>query len=413
MADDYARRKQATPAASTARGIDLPTDNAAFAPLLQNGTEERIVRTVREQAPISRARIAATAGLPNAAVSRGAARLLERGLLDESGLTDRTGPRAKRGLQLSPRAGHVIAVEYRGGGIEGVAVNSAYECIGRATDATPLAGQSQDARLAAIVAFVRDLAASVPTDRGPCLGIGLVDPGVVDTEAGRTVKCTTLDKWHDVPVVAHVNGELGLPALLLNSMIAGIRAVDRIELGGSYSDLMFIEYGDGIACGLKIGGRYVGGHSGLAGELGHLRVTDRPIACRCGAVGCLEAIAALPAMARDLRAATGNECRGIEVLHAAAAGDGAALRVVTEAFGCVGRTIAGMINVLDPEAVVLDLLFAAAGDNALAALTAACREAAAILHARTPELRLSSLDEHLCSLGAAAAVLDHCWTDGR
>ena len=229
---------------------------------------------------------------------------------------------------------------------------------------------------------------------------------------------TIMDDWNNVPIVDILQQHFNLPVMLLNSSSAHIRAVDRLELRNEYRNLIYIEYGKGIACGLKLEDNYILGQSNLAGELGHLRVTDSQIPCRCGGVGCLEAVAALPALARNAKEAISENSSsslarienidGLTVLTAAAKGDRLAIRVVDEAFEYLGRAVAGLINILNPEAVVFDSNISLAGEEAVGALMRALKKN--ILPSNFAELKvkISSLPSYLCVLGGAVALLDLC-----
>ncbi|MEW6355118.1 MAG: ROK family transcriptional regulator [Planctomycetota bacterium] len=386
--------------------------------IAQNGTETAILRAIRDGAPISRSGIAQQTGMQLAAVSRSVTRLIRAGVLLETPLADANGPRRKRGLSLNPAAGHCLSVAYDASGIEGVVVDAAYGVRHKESVAAPIGAAPRQEKVDRIATFVEGLRARVPSSIGDCLALAAVDPGVVDETTGRVLFSSTMDDWRDVPIVEILRDRLGLPILLLQTSTATIRAVDHFELRGAARNALYIEYSEGVGCGMKLGGQVVAGRLNLAGELGHTRVTDDPAPCRCGAVGCLEAVAALPALARKVRAAieegshtslTERETvSGADVLAAAAAGDRLASRIVEEAFGYVGRAVGGLVNVLAPEIVVIDSAVAAAGEAAVGALLRAIRSNTLPTHGERLEVRISALASHTKSLGGAAAVLDRC-----
>lgn len=102
-----------------------------------------------------------------------------------------------------------------------------------------------------------------------------------------------MDDWFDVPIASILEEKFALPVVLLNGSIAAIKAVDRFETTGTVNNLIYIGFSEGIGCGLKLQGNFISGKANVAGEFGHLIITDKPIPCRCGAVGCLEAVVAL------------------------------------------------------------------------------------------------------------------------
>jgi len=344
--------------------------------------------------------------------------LLRNGVITESALTDTRGPRRKRGIRLNPQLGYCIGVEYGPSMIEGVIVNTAYETLATKTKKIRLANLPQNDKISNITAFIEELKNDVPHSVGKCLGLAVIDPGAIDREAGVTLMSTTMEHWHNVPIVKILESNLDLPIMLLNSSIYKIRAVDRLELRGAPRNLIYIEYSEGIGCGLKLEGNYISGQTYLAGELGHIRVTDKPVPCVCGGIGCLEAIAALPALAAKAKAGLSEnssslmadieEIDGLAVINSAAKGDRLAAHIVDEAFDYLGRAVAGLVNILNPEIVIFDSTISAAGTEGIAALMRSVNKNVMSWHLKSLDVRISKLTSHLGPLGGSVAVMDHC-----
>jgi glucokinase len=210
-----------------------------------------------------------------------------------------------------------------------------------------------------------------------------------------------------------------LPVKLLNTGISKIRAVDRLELNNTVDNFIYIEYGTGIACGLKLNGTYISGHGNLAGELGHLRVTDAQIPCSCGGVGCLEAVSSLSALAKNASQAIAGkssilagrkQITGVDVIRAAAENDRLASRIVDEAFEKIGTAVAGLVNILSPKIVLFDSTIGEAGPEAVTMLLRTLQKSVLISHQSQLETKISSIKSHLGAFGGAAAVLDECIT---
>ncbi len=165
---------------------------------------------------------------------------------------------------------------------------------------------------------------------------------------------------------------------------------------------IIIEYQSGISCGIKLQGSYITGRSHLAGEFGHLKVTDQLIPCRCGAVGCLEAVAALPALTKKLqdiiqeipgdRSQYPDKFDGTHILRSAAEGNRPAQRIVEEAFGYLGNAVGGLVNLLAPEAVAI--------------LVQSARKSILPAHIKQTDIRISQLQPTIAALGGAVALLD-------
>lgn len=376
-----------------------------------NRTQARILRAVRDRSPISRTSIVAATGLPHAATSRAVAALLERGVLVEIPYADARGPRRKRGLAFNPDKGFCVAVEYGPAGLEAVALDAAYGRLASNRRETNLVPLSRPDKLEAIGAFIQDFLASAELRGRAPLRLALVDPGIVDTTRGVTIETSMLDDWHAVPVRAIFEREFGRPVELLSTSQAKIRAVDRLELDGHTADLMYIEYGEGIGCGLKLGGRYVSGAGNLAGELGHGRVAGEDGACRCGGAGCLEAVASLPAIATRANATrppAASFPSGMAVLKAFELGDDSVYAVVSAAFEHIARAVGAVINVVNPSICVLDYRLGAAGPRVLDTFLGALERNTLPSHWQGLDVRVSRLDAFIGPLGGGAAVLDRC-----
>jgi predicted NBD/HSP70 family sugar kinase len=383
--------------------------------LAENGTEATILMAVRDHSPLSRARLFQLSGLPPATISRAAAKLLEQGVLVEERNADTSGIRAKRGLGLNPAAATAIGIEYTPRGVSGVVVSAAYGERHRESQELDLAAMGSKAGIAAILKFAKTFVAAATPETGRLLGIGLADPGIVDASKGVETRSTILPGWSGVPVADTISKAFNLPVVLMNSMSAAIRAVDRREVPDRQSNVLFIEYGDGVACGMKLGGRYHGGFGSRAGELGHFRISDRPVPCRCGAAGCLEALASLPSLAREAKSAllddsasvlaSQGDFDGQAVLAAAAAGDRLAGRVVGEAFKYLARAVAGLANVLAPELIILDSSLAQAGERAFDSFEREF-ELSLLEAGAAGKIMLSKIGPERNALGAAFSILD-------
>lgn len=387
-----------------------------FAELAANGTQATILQAVRDVSPISRTGIVSLTGQPHAAVSRSIATLLDTGLVTESALTDTRGPRRKRGIKLNPQFGYCLAVEYRTSVIEGVVVNTAYETVLSETHQVHFTDATEEEITKMIINFLKELKDEVPESLGRCLGVAVVDPGAIDTVAGMTIMATSFKHWANVRIVEIIENHLHLPVILLNTSTAKIRAIDRLELRNAYKNVAYIEYGDGIGCGLKLEGNYIQGCNNVAGELGHIRVTDEPVLCRCGGYGCLEAVAALHVLAEkamaviadDMNMSNQAEIDGIKILEAAAKGDRLATYLVDQAFDYLGRAVATLVNIVNPEVVVFDNKISVAGEEAYNVLLRSLRKYTFHPSFKSLDLRISQTGSYLGALGGAASVMDRC-----
>jgi len=218
-------------------------------------------------------------------------------------------------------------------------------------------------------AFTRIHAAAAALSRGREIsGVGVACAGLIDVEKGLLRSSPNLASWEGAPLRRIAKRHFSLPISVDND--ANSAAWGEVCAGGrkGASDLVFITLGTGVGGGIVAGGRLVRGVSNYAGEVGHTTVDPAGPRCRCGNRGCLEAIAGSYGMIRRARALARERpgrylSKWIErdrrkltpalIAEAARKGDGAARRVLRETGEALGTAIASLVNLLNPEAVII------------------------------------------------------------
>lgn len=135
------------------------------------------------------------------------------------------------------------------------------------------------------------------------------------------------------------------------------------------TDFIFVKMSDGLGAGLVLGGRLHRGSRGIAGNIGHVRVRDDGNVCICGNRGCLETLVSAQSLVAALQPAhPEQELTLADLFRFVAAGDPGAERLVEDAGRAVGRTLADVINVLNPAAIVVGGRLSGLGEPLLAGL---------------------------------------------
>lgn len=199
------------------------------------------------------------------------------------------------------------------------------------------------------------------------IGIGISSPGPLDPWRGLVVAPPNLRGWHDVPLADRVQAALGLPAFLERDTNVAAQCEWRYGAARGTRDAIYITVSTGIGGGIILDGRPLHGRDGTAGEVGHLTVElDGPV-CGDGQRGHVEAIAAGSGIARAAREALaagrapglaalvrgGAEPDAAAVARAADAGDADCQSILDHAWEALGALCAGLVNVLNPEVIVL------------------------------------------------------------
>ncbi|MFT4028280.1 MAG: ROK family transcriptional regulator [Protaetiibacter sp.] len=297
----------------------------------------------------SRAELARELGVSPALMTQITKELLAAGLVVELEHSPSQGGRPAQMLGLATSAGTAIGVKVAADhlalvevGIDGTMKRSASEPFD-ANATTVLSDLS-----ALIQRFISG------SGSGRLLGVGVGLPGSVDEQHSGVVDSTQLD-WRQVPVGESLRRALHLPVLVENNVNALAVAERLYGIGRRHDDFLVITIGTGIGAAIVVDGVVLRGAGGGAGEIGHFPVAEDGHPCSCGNRGCLETLigeAGLIRTARERGALT--EGGGITALRDAAdAGD----LVSTEVFGAaghqLGRSLAGIVHTIDPEAVIL------------------------------------------------------------
>jgi glucokinase len=233
------------------------------------------------------------------------------------------------------------------------------------------ADQGADAvtdRIARLVLdVVEDAAATAGVARGGFLGIGLGAPGPLDRERGIVVVAPNL-RWHDYPLRDEINKRTGLPASLDNDANCATLGEWWLGAGRGSRHMIGLTIGTGLGGGLILDGELYHGASDVAGEIGHTTIETQGRRCACGNYGCLEAYASGTAVAQRAREAlAGDDLSALRdlvqgdlsqitaqtVYQAAKSGDAIALEVVRDTAKFLGAGLANLLNLFNPEVVVL------------------------------------------------------------
>ena len=306
--------------------------------------------------PVSRAQVAAATGLTRATASTLAEALLAGGLLVEGPLppTERSG-RPATGLRLagaSP-AGLGLAID-----VDHVAA-CVVDLSGTVRARRVVAGDQRGARAADVVRRVARLAARTAVEAGlPLAGATVAVPGLVDPGGRRLLRAPNLG-WQDVGVLDLLAKDPLLAPLRLR-MDNEADLATLAEAPYARGDFAYLSGEVGLGAGIVLDGRLHRGGRGWSGEIGHLTVDRRGPRCSCGARGCLEQYAGQEALLRrsglPVAAAASRpvpEPAVRRLVELAEAGRRPVLRALDDAGHALGVVLAGVVNLLDLDEVVL------------------------------------------------------------
>ncbi|MEW6232294.1 MAG: ROK family protein [Chloroflexota bacterium] len=281
-----------------------------------------------------------------------------------------------------------------------------------------LAFRGPDVVLGRIVACLREMVAAAQGQA--ILGIGLGAPGPLNPWTGVISTPPNLPGWHDVPLRDLLAQEFHLPVYVGNDANLAALGEHRFGAGKGVDDLIYITVSTGIGGGIISGGRLFLGADGAAGEVGHQTLDINGPRDRCGNVGCLEVLAAGPAIARQANEAIARgeataiatlaqaENRPISAEHverAARQGDRLAQQILERAGENIGVGVVNLLHLFNPRLVIIGGGVANAGELLLEPIRRTVQERAMEVFRRNLRIVPAALGDDAGLYGAVALVL--------
>lgn len=258
-------------------------------------------------------------------------------------------------------------------------------------------------------------------EQGSAVGIGIADPGLVDSRNGVTVTSSTIEFWNQVPLKQIFEKEFGVPTIVESKTRAKTIAERMLGAGQKQENMIYLDYGTGIGAGIIVDGELLYGRDCGVGEVGHTHIAEDGPACKCGSIGCLEAIAGAAAIEARIRKAlsegatsqvvelAGGDPQKItvwNVLSAASLGDKMCNNIIVEIGHSLGVGIANLVNLFNPSVVVLDKRLERAGDSLLDQICRTVKGQALTSSSARLAIRIGELGAEAGLLGMGLAVLE-------
>lgn len=237
------------------------------------------------------------------------------------------------------------------------------------------------------------------------LGAGIGIPGPIDRRTGTVVQGAILPEWVGINMRETFGKRLGIPVSIEND--ANLGALAQVTWGphSSVDNLMFLKVGSGIGAGLILNGSLFYGNVGITGELGHTTINEHGLICRCGNRGCLETVASTATMISLLERTIDRPLTARDIVDLALRGDTATLRVIDDAGLAIGRAVAHVANLINPELIVLGGSLTGLGDILLDPIRRGLLRHAVPVVGESTTVCMGSLGDRAEALGGAAVVL--------
>lgn len=384
---------------SPSNGV-LPQPGSQSALRQQN--QQRIVRALINGGPQTQAELARQTGLSTATVSNIVKVMADGGMVTTSPTTS-SGRRALSVI-LNDNGSIAAGIDIGRRHVRVILAGLDYKVVREESISLPL-GHSAELGLEAAAGLLERLREQAGVPRSAILGAGIGIPGPIDRRSGTVVQGAILPEWVGINMLETFGTRLGMPVFIDND--ANLGALAQVTWGphSSVDNLMFLKVGSGIGAGLVLNGALYYGNVGITGELGHITINDQGPMCRCGNRGCLETVASTSTMIDLLSRRMTAPVSVDDIVSLALGGDTATLRVIDDAGLAIGRAVAHVANLINPELVVVGGPLTALGDILLEPVRRGLLRHAVPIVGESTTVRMSSLGDSAEALGGAAVVL--------
>ncbi|RPI96115.1 MAG: ROK family protein [Chloroflexi bacterium] len=392
------------------------------APILVNSAEVEIMRALRRQGRISRSEVSNVTGWSKAKASQEIRSLVEKGYLVEVGEGTSQGGRKPRLLRINNQLGYIAGIDIGATSLDIALADVTGLVLQRCSETTDvkLSPESVFGRCSELLLELIQVQRATPDQ---ILGIGVGVPGPVDFARGVLVAPPLMPEWENFPIRDFFKKTF-MSAFVVVDNDVNIMALgeQRTGDGAGIDHFIFVKIGTGIGAGIISNGKIHRGSDGSAGDIGHICIDKEGPLCACGNKGCLEAMAAGPAiMSKALEAArngtsptlsqmresNGGIIRPEDVNAACREGDQAALDIIRESGQMIGDVLASLVNFFNPSHIFIGGGIANFGNHLLVAIRRAVLHRSLPLATTHLSITFSRISSNAGIMGAISLALDY------
>lgn len=372
----------------------------------------------------SRSELAERTGLGRGMVAERVSQLIERGLVLEGELGPSTGGRPPRQLTFRADAGYLLVADIGATSVDVALTTLDGRILGHHDEAADV-NDGPDVILGRVEDLFAELQRTTGTIPGAVWGVGLGVPGPVEFASGRPISPPIMPGWDGYPIRERFADRYDAPVWVDNDVNVLALGEWRSGIAQGHDNVVVIKIGTGIGAGIISDGRLHRGAQGSAGDVGHIQVVeDAAVVCRCGNIGCLEALAGGAALgwAGALAAREGRSGRlramldqhgtvtAQDVARAASSGDPVAVAMLQDAGRRIGSMVASIVNFFNPSLVVIGGGVANSPDQLLASIRESVYRRSLPLATRDLLIQRSSLGGLAGVIGASSMVVDELFS---
>lgn len=398
-----------------------PVSDITRSPFVLDAHQGEIIRALRQRQRISRPDIVNITGWSRAKTAIEINRLLEMGLIKEIGEGPSEGGRRPRLLSLNDELGYLVGVDIGATSIDVALADFAGRILDHQSEPSDVRLPPEQV-LGRCVEILLEMLEKHGTSPQCVLGVGVGVPGPVEFSKGILVSPPLMPNWEGYSIRSYFQQTVQSALIVVDNDVNIMANGElRVGEGRGVDHFIFVKIGTGIGAGIVSNGRIHRGASGSAGDIGHISVDKNGPVCRCGNIGCLEAVAAGPAIAEAAQKAVlagtspvlarifqerNGELHTEDVGAAIREGDRTAVEIVQFCGKVIGETLASLVNFFNPSYIFVGGGVTHLGDQLLLSIRQAVLKRSLPLATRHLVIKYSSLGSKAGIMGAIYMAQD-------
>lgn len=380
------------------------------------------MRALRKRGHTSRAEVSNITGWSRAKASQEVNGLIEKGYLVEAGNGISKGGRKPRLLRLNNHLGYVVGIDIGATSLEIALADINGSILEHVAEPADVRCPPEDL-LGRCSVLILEMVVARGIRPEQILGIGVGVPGPVDFARGILVAPPLMPDWENYPIRDFFKETFSSAFVVVDNDV-NIMALGEQRYGdaANLDHFLVIKIGTGIGCGIMASGKIHRGSNGCAGDIGHICVDKQGPICRCGNRGCLEAMAAGPAIAenamqavrdgksellRKMMESNGGVLTPEDVNAACREGDEAALEIIRSSGQMIGDVLAGLVNFFNPSHIFIGGGIANFGNHLLIAIKRAVLRRSLPLATTNLAINFSRIGSDAGVVGAIMLALEY------
>lgn len=385
-----------------------------------------IFRIIKNLGPLSQTEIVKKTGLSKSTVSVHTKKLIEMGLIfKERKINHSVGSvgRNRQLLKFAKDNGYIIAIDLGATSLNIGLCNLDAEIIA-IKESSISVNNGPEKVMAKVDQIIKEILLENEVEIPKILGIGMGIPGPVEFSKGLAVSPPIMPGWHLTPLKKILQQKYNCPAFIDNDVNVMAVGEKHDGLAREVSDFIFIKIGTGIGAGIVCDNDLYRGSKGSAGDIGHISIDGEEKLCPCGNRGCLEILAAGPAIASQAKLAAQNkkskfllsvleqrgEITAEDVGRAVKENDLTAVSIIKSSGKKIGEVLSHLVNFYNPALIIIGGGVANIGNYLISAIKEEVLRRSTSLAVQDLKIKLSEKNDEIAVIGAAAMAVNEIYS---